>query len=119
VRAVARPVAAGIRPRAPAARWRAYLALTKPRVVALIVFTAVVGMLLAVPGLPPAGPAVFGTLGIALAAASAAGGRPRGARRARIRPCPGGGGPPAGRAVARSGRRGGAPRRDLEGGRRP
>ena len=49
-----------------------YLALTKPRVVALIVFTAIVGMLLAVPGLPPLKPLVFGTAGIALAAASAA-----------------------------------------------
>lgn len=47
-------------------------ALCKPRVVALIVFTAVVGMLLATPGLPPPGALVFGTLGIALAAASAA-----------------------------------------------
>ena len=49
-----------------------YLELTKPRVVALIVFTAVVGMLLAVPGLPPLKPLIFGTLGIGLAAASAA-----------------------------------------------
>jgi len=49
-----------------------FFALTKPRVVALIVFTAVVGMLLAVPGLPP-WPAVFwGSLGIWLAAGSAA-----------------------------------------------
>ena len=58
--------------RAQGARWRAYLALTKPRVVALIVFTALVGMLLAVPGLPPWQPLVLGTLGIALAAAGAA-----------------------------------------------
>jgi protoheme IX farnesyltransferase len=46
--------------------------LTKPRVVALIVLTAVVGSLLAVPGLPPLDLFVFGNLGIALAAASAA-----------------------------------------------
>ena len=32
--------------------WRDYYELTKPRVVMLIVFTAVVGMFLAVPGLP-------------------------------------------------------------------
>jgi Polyprenyltransferase (cytochrome oxidase assembly factor) len=32
---------------------RQYWDLTKPRVVALIVFTALVGMFLAVPGLPP------------------------------------------------------------------
>jgi protoheme IX farnesyltransferase len=51
---------------------RDYLRLTKPRVVSLIVFTAVVGMFLAVPGLPPAGALLWGTLGIALAAASAA-----------------------------------------------
>jgi len=53
-------------------RARQLLALTKPRVVSLIVFTAVIGMFLAVPGIPPAGPVLFGTVGIALAAASAA-----------------------------------------------
>ncbi len=51
---------------------RQYWALTKPRVVALIVFTALVGMFLAVPGLPPWREAIFGLLGIWLAAASAA-----------------------------------------------
>jgi protoheme IX farnesyltransferase len=55
-----------------ASRARDYLALTKPRVVSLIVFTAVVGMFLAVPGLPPLAALVWGTLGIGLAAASAA-----------------------------------------------
>lgn len=49
-----------------------YWELTKPRVVALIVFTALVGMFLAVPGLPPLRESVFGLLGIWLAAASAA-----------------------------------------------
>jgi protoheme IX farnesyltransferase len=53
-------------------RWRLYLALTKPRVVALIVLTAVVGSLLATPGLPPLLPLLFGNIGIGLAAASAA-----------------------------------------------
>jgi heme o synthase len=57
---------------APKSHWRSYWALTKPRVVALIVFTAVVGMLLAVPGVPPLQEAVFGCIGIWLAAASAA-----------------------------------------------
>ena len=57
---------------AAAPAWRQYWTLTKPRVVALIVFTAVIGMFLAVPGLPPLREAVFGTLGIWLAAASAA-----------------------------------------------
>ena len=51
---------------------RDYLQLTKPKVVSLIVFTAVVGMFLAVPGLPPLGAVLWGTIGIALASASAA-----------------------------------------------
>ncbi len=51
---------------------RSYFELTKPRVVALIVFTAIIGMFLAVPGMVPWRPLVFGTLGIWLAAASAA-----------------------------------------------
>ncbi len=49
-----------------------YWSLTKPRVVALIVFTAIVGMFLAVPGLPPLRESVLGFLGIWLAASSAA-----------------------------------------------
>ncbi|HEX5757141.1 MAG TPA: heme o synthase, partial [Arenimonas sp.] len=49
-----------------------YWALTKPRVVALIVFTAAIGMFLAVPGMPPWQALLFGNLGIWLAAASAA-----------------------------------------------
>ena len=59
--------------RAPSrAHWRDYLELTKPRVVALIVLTAIVGTLLATPGMPPLNALVFGNLGIALAAGSAA-----------------------------------------------
>jgi protoheme IX farnesyltransferase len=54
------------------ATWRDYYELGKPRVVALIVFTAVVGMFLAVPGLPPLPALLWGTLGIGLAATSAA-----------------------------------------------
>jgi len=46
--------------------------LTKPRVVSLIVFTAFIGMLLAVPGAVPLEPLVFGTIGIALVAGAAA-----------------------------------------------
>jgi len=53
-------------------RARQFLALTKPRVVSLIVFTAVIGMFLAAPGLPPASAVVFGTVGIALVAGAAA-----------------------------------------------
>jgi len=49
-----------------------YFELTKPRVVALIVFTAIIGMFLAVPGMPPWKPVLFGSLGIWLAASSAA-----------------------------------------------
>ena len=51
---------------------REYWSLTKPRVVALIIFTAAIGMFLAVPGLPPLKESVLGFLGIWLAAASAA-----------------------------------------------
>jgi protoheme IX farnesyltransferase len=53
-------------------RLRQFLALAKPRVVTLIVFTAVIGMFLAVPGAPPAGAVLFGTVGIALVAGAAA-----------------------------------------------
>jgi len=55
-----------------AAGLRDYYELTKPKVVMLIVFTAVVGMLLAVPGWPGAIALVFGTLGIGMAASSGA-----------------------------------------------
>ena len=49
-----------------------YLDLCKPKVVVLIVFTAIIGMFLAVPGMVPLQVLVFGTLGIGLAASSAA-----------------------------------------------
>ena len=52
---------------------REYYELTKPKVVMLIVFTAVDGMFLATPGFVPISALIFGTLGIGLAAASAAG----------------------------------------------
>ena len=52
--------------------FREYLQLTKPRVVALLVFCAVIGMFLAVPGIPPWRALVFGTLGIWMASGSAA-----------------------------------------------
>ena len=51
---------------------RLLLRLTKPRVISLIVFTAVIGMFLAAPGLPPLAALVFGTIGIALSAGAAA-----------------------------------------------
>ncbi len=51
---------------------RAFYALTKPRVVSLIVFTAVIGMFLATPGLVPIEILLGGTVGIALVAGAAA-----------------------------------------------
>src|SRR5262245_31940731 len=53
-------------------RIRQFLALTKPRVVTLIVFCAVIGMFLAVPGLPPPSVVFFATVGIAFVAGAAA-----------------------------------------------
>lgn len=52
--------------------WKSYLTLCKPNVVAEMLFTALVGMLLAVPTLPPLDLLVYSSLGIALAASSAA-----------------------------------------------
>ena len=54
------------------ASWRDYYALTKPRVVQLLVFTAVIGMFLSTPGMVPWDVLIFGSLGIGLAAASGA-----------------------------------------------
>ena len=54
------------------ARWRDYYSLTKPRVVQLLVFTAIVGMFLAVPGMVPWDILLFGSLGIGFSAASGA-----------------------------------------------
>jgi protoheme IX farnesyltransferase len=56
----------------PLSRARQFYELAKPRVVSLIVFCAVIGMFLAVPGLPPAGVVFFATVGIALVAGAAA-----------------------------------------------
>ena len=64
---------AAITSHAPAAsRWRQYLVLTKPRVVQLIVFCAVIGMLLAEPGWPRLALALPATVGIWLVASAAA-----------------------------------------------
>jgi protoheme IX farnesyltransferase len=54
------------------AQLRDFYELTKPKVVMLIVFTAIVGMVLAVPGWPGLTPLIIGSLGIGLAASSAA-----------------------------------------------
>ena len=55
-----------------AVRFGQFFQLTKPRVVSLIVFTAVIGMFLATPGMVPLQALVAGTLGIALTAGAAA-----------------------------------------------
>ncbi len=54
------------------ARWRDYYTLTKPGVVRLLVFTAIVGMFLAGPGMVPWQILLFGSIGIGLAASSGA-----------------------------------------------
>jgi heme o synthase len=59
-------------PRPTLSRWGQFYALTKPRVVQLIVFCAVIGMLLAQPGLPNWQLALAGTVGIWLVASAAA-----------------------------------------------
>jgi len=53
-------------------RLKQLFALTKPRVVSLIVFVAVIGMFLATPGLPPPSIVFFATVGIGLVAGAAA-----------------------------------------------
>ncbi len=53
-------------------RWSQFYALTKPRVVQLIVFCALIGMLLAVPGLPEWRVTLAATVGIWLVAGAAA-----------------------------------------------
>jgi len=52
--------------------WRDFYVLCKPKIVAMIVFTAIVGMFLSTPGMIPIDAFLFGSLGIGLAAASAA-----------------------------------------------
>jgi len=59
-------------PSALGASWRDYYALTKPGVVQLLVFTAIVGMFLAAPGMVAWDVLIFASLGIGLAAASGA-----------------------------------------------
>lgn len=56
----------------PRPLWRDYLELCKPKVVALMLLTSLIGMLLAVPGWVPIDILIFGNLGIALCAGSAA-----------------------------------------------
>ncbi|WP_318451530.1 heme o synthase [Photobacterium leiognathi] len=61
------------RTRAPSvALWRDYLTMTKPKVVAMLLLTALVGMCLAVQGIPPADAVILGLVGIGLQSAAAA-----------------------------------------------
>ncbi|MGS2718401.1 heme o synthase [Eionea flava] len=52
--------------------WRDYLELCKPKVVALMLLTSLIGMLLSVPGAVPLDIVFWGNIGIALCAGSAA-----------------------------------------------
>ena len=54
------------------ASWRDYLELCKPNVVALMILTSLIGMLLSTDGAVPMTVLLFGNLGIALCAGSAA-----------------------------------------------
>ncbi len=53
-------------------QWRAYYEMTKPKVVALMLLTVLVGMCLAVPGSVPLQPMIFGLIGIAMMSGAAA-----------------------------------------------
>ncbi|MEI6860388.1 MAG: heme o synthase [Shewanella sp.] len=53
-------------------QWRAYYEMTKPKVVALMLLTVLVGMCLAVPGVVPLQPLIIGMLGIGMMAGAAA-----------------------------------------------
>jgi len=64
--------AATLRSQSPGRRLADFFELCKPRVNTLIVFTAMIGMFLAAPGLPPAARFLVASLGIALVAGAAA-----------------------------------------------
>ena len=66
------PIPAALGSTSLPSRARQFYALTKPRVVQLIVFCAVIGMLLAAPGWPDWRVALAATAGIWLVAAAAA-----------------------------------------------
>ncbi len=57
---------------AGSAQWKDYLELTKPKVVALMILTSIIGMCLATPGWVPMDVFIFGNVGIALCAGAAA-----------------------------------------------
>ena len=56
----------------PLIQWRAYYEMTKPKVVALMLLTVLVGMCLAVPGTVPLKPLIAGMAGIGMMAGAAA-----------------------------------------------
>lgn len=56
----------------PLFQWRAYFEMTKPKVVALMLLTVLVGMCLAVPGKLPLFAMVYGLIGIAMMSGAAA-----------------------------------------------
>lgn len=55
-----------------ASHWRDYYELTKPRVVMLLMLTAIVGMFMATPGMVPLNVLLLGSIGMAFAMAAAA-----------------------------------------------
>jgi protoheme IX farnesyltransferase len=55
-----------------ATSWRDYMELTKPRVVMLLMLTAIVGMFMATPGMVPLDVLILGSIGMAFAMAAAA-----------------------------------------------
>jgi heme o synthase len=65
-------MSASVQPQLDVSRAQQFFQLTKPRVVSLIVFTAIIGMLLASPGMVPLDKLLFGAVGIWLVAGSAA-----------------------------------------------
>jgi heme o synthase len=62
----------GMNPFGTKADFNSFFALCKPRVTALIVFTAIIGMFLATPGMVPLQALIAGTIGIAMASGAAA-----------------------------------------------
>lgn len=67
-----KPIALSTVASSPQFQWRAYYEMTKPKVVALMLLTVLVGMCLAVPGVVPVQPLIAGMAGIGMMAGSAA-----------------------------------------------
>lgn len=65
-------ITTSVEKRSAVAQWRDYLELCKPRVVVVMLLTALVGMCLATPGVPPLSTMLVALIGIGLAAGSAA-----------------------------------------------